>query len=192
MGEPKLKEGSRYTKEEYLAMEAESHEKLEFYDGTIRAMSGGTRNHASICAHCVNALINAIDNGPCATFGSELKVYSASANAYFYPDALVVCGDEQLQEGRDDVLLNPTLILEVLSPSTMSYDFVQKFDRYKRIPSLQEYVLVSQDQPRVEVRAATNNWGHIRTYEGLDATATFSSLNLQIPLTHFYRRVSFQ
>jgi len=125
------------------------------------------------------------------TIGSQLKVYVAAVNTYLYPDVMVVCGEERLQEGRDDALLNPTLVLEVLSPSTMSYDFVQKFDSYKRIPSLQAYVLVSQDQPRVEVRSATDNWGHIRVYEGLEATATFNALNIAIPLTHLYRRVSF-
>jgi len=192
MGEPQLQKGSQYTTEQYLSLEAESQEKWEFFDGEILAMAGGTRNHAAICLNCGIALSNAIGNGPCMTFGGELKVFSSAANAYLYPDAMVVCGDEQLQAGRDDVLLNPTLIIEVLSPSTMSYDFMQKFDRYKRIPSLREYVLVAQDEPRIEVRSHADNWGHLRIYQGLEATATFNSLNLHIPLTEIYRRVAFQ
>ena len=192
MGEPKLQAGHHYSNEDYLTLEAESQEKWEFYDGEILAMAGGSRNHAAICADLVTALNIAARGGNCNVYGGELKVFSSAANAYLYPDAMVVCGEEHLQAGRNDVLLNPTLGVEVLSPSTMSYDFVKKFDRYKRIPSLQEYVLVSQDEPRVEVRSHANQWGHMRTYQGLEATATLSSLNLQLPLTEIYRRVRFE
>ncbi|HAA14461.1 MAG TPA: hypothetical protein DCE41_23375 [Cytophagales bacterium] len=192
MGEPKLDAHQKYTPEEYLTLEAESQEKWEFFDGQITAMSGGTRNHAVISLNAGIALGNGLRDRDCTPFGSELKVYAEAANAYLYPDAMVVCGAEQLQAGRNDVLMNPTLIVEVLSPSTMQYDFVKKYDRYKRMPSLREYVLISQDQPRVEVRSSVDDWGQIRTYEGLDSVAIFSSLSLQIPLTELYRRVTFE
>ena len=187
-----LDEHQRYTPEEYLTLEAESHEKWEFFDGQITAMSGGTRNHAVISLNAGMALGDGLRDRDCTPFGSELKVFAEAANAYLYPDAMVACGEEQLQEGRNDVLLNPTLIVEVLSPSTMQYDFVKKYDRYKRIPSLREYVLISQDQPRVEVRSSLDDWGQIRIYEGLESKAIFSSLELTIPLLELYRRVKFE
>ncbi len=192
MGEAQFKTDTTYTAVDYLTIESESPEKWEFFDGAIRAMSGGARNHAVIVLNVGATLRQLLGNRLCTPFGSELKVYAASANAYMYPDAMVVCGGEQLQEGRNDVLLNPTMIVEVLSPTTMSYDFIEKFDRYKRIPSLKEYVLVSQDRPRVEVRSSTDGWGHIRTFEGLEASATLNSLSLQLPLSEVYQRVAFQ
>ena len=173
-------------------MQEQSELRLEYFDGLIRAMSGGTRNHARIITNTLVALSVKASVGSCEVYGEQLKVLSPKGPSYLFPDVMAVCGQEELEEGRDDVLINPTLIIEVLSPSTMQYDFIEKFDRYKRIPSLREYVLVSKDRPRVEVRSSQGDWGRLQVIEGLESTITFSSISISLPLQEIYRRVSFK
>ena len=184
-------ERTDYTLPEYWSLDAESETKLEFHGGVIRMMSGSTRNHAVICANVGASLHQALQGKNCTPFGGELKVATPNLDAIMFPDAMVACGDEELAPGRQDTLLNPTLIVEVLSPSTMTYDYIEKFDRYTKIPSLKEYVLVAQDRYRVEVRSAHEGWGQVHVYSGSEAMIHLESIGLSLPLIYWYQRIEF-
>jgi len=191
MGIPKLDSLRKYSSEEYFSMLEYSEERLEFFAGEVRAMSGGSRNHAVLSANMVGLLQGILADRDCTVFGSELKVYSEKADSYMFPDCMVACKEELFPKGKNDVLLNPMLIVEVLSPSTVNNDFIEKFDRYIQIPTLLEYVLVSQDRYRVEVRSAKDNWGHVNIYSGPEHLVVLDSINGKLPVENLYRRVVF-
>ncbi|HAA16331.1 MAG TPA: hypothetical protein DCE41_33360 [Cytophagales bacterium] len=193
MGEPQIQaDRTDYSVEEYHAMQERSTLRLEYFNGVIRAMSGGNRNHARILTNTLVGMSNKLAGSDCEVYGEQLKILSPKEPSYLFPDVMAVCGPETLEPGRDDVLTNPTLIIEVLSPSTMHYDFVKKYDRYKQIPSLQEYVLISQDQPRIELRSSQDDWGHIQVVKGMNASVTFASVGITLPLEEIYRQVKFE
>lgn len=136
------------TPEEYLEMEREAEYKNEYYWGQIVAMSGGSASHSKI-AYNLSVLVGSQLRGtPCSGFSSDMKVRAGSA--YTYPDLTFVCGEAQFQDSRRDVLINPTPIFEVLFPSTEQRDRSEKWENYRHIKSLREYVLVAQDKPRIE------------------------------------------
>ena len=180
-----------YSIKEYLALEDKASGKSEYWNGQIRAMSGGSMEHAAIMMSCGAALKQALKGKGCTVFSSELKVHAAATNSYLYPDATVVCGEVELQDERRDILCNPTLIVEVLSPSTAAYDALEKFDAYQRIPSLREYVLVSQDQYRVEVRSKHEDWSEFHIYTDPQDLITFRSIPAAISLGEFYGQITF-
>ena len=128
------------TPEEYLERERAAEFKSEYYNGEIFAMSGGSRNHVLIAGNCQMALRSALKDKGCLVFQSDLRVHIPSNDLYTYPDVVVVCGEEQYLDNQKDTLVNPVLVVEVLSPSTESYDRGQKFEFYRSIASLQEYV----------------------------------------------------
>jgi Uma2 family endonuclease len=139
-----------YTPEEYLELEWVSQERHEYFDGRIYAMSGGTANHAFIQANVIAALRAQVRGRPCRVGTSELKVRVEATGMHAYPDVSALCGKPQLAGKHDEVLLNPSVLVEVLSPTTESYDRGDKFTQYRKIPSLREYVLVSQEWMHVE------------------------------------------
>ncbi len=179
-----------YTKEEYLEMEAAADFKSEYYQGEIFAMSGGSPDHSTICFNLNRRVGEAIDNKKCRGFESNMKLEIASADAYVYPDLMVVCGQVELAENTSDVITNPMLIIEVLSPSTESFDRGLKFEYYRSLPSLKEYVLVSQDKPKIETyfRQNRNSWTYT-IVEGLDKTLMFQSLEYKISPKEIYLRI---
>ncbi len=179
-----------YSKEEYLDMEALAEYKSEYYNGEIFAMSGGSPAHSLICVNLNRRVAEAIDNKDCRCFESNMKLEIETADAYVYPDAMVVCGDIEFAENTEYVLTNPVLIIEVLSPSTESFDRGKKFEYYRTIDTLKEYVLVSQDKPMVEVylRQDKNLWLH-SVVKGLDNTIVFQSLECEIALKDIYQKV---
>jgi Uma2 family endonuclease len=179
----------RLTAEEYLAIERAAEFKSEFYDGVMYAMAGGSPTHSLIIASLTAALWQALKSRPCRVFVTELRV-RVDPQAYTYPDIAVVCGEPRTSD--DDNLLNPTMLIEVLSPSTESHDRGLKFERYRRLASLNEYVLVSQSEPRVEtyVRQASGSW-LFTEITGLDSTASFDAVECKIPLGEIYHQVQF-
>lgn len=179
----------RMTPEEYLALDRAAEFKSEYFDGDIFAMSGGSLEHARLGARLATELNNALAGRNCAVYGSDARV-RATRTTYLYPDVSVVCGEVR-REGSD-VLLNPILIVEVLSDSTERYDRGLKFARYRRIESLEEYVLVAQAEPRVEVfrRQADGSWS-LWEYEGAEAAARLQSLGVAIPLARLYQDIEF-
>ena len=181
---------SYLTAEEYLVLERGAETKSEYIDGEMVAMTGGTWNHGLIIGNVVFSLKNRLLRGPCAVIPNDLKVHAASE--YFYPDVVVVCSEPALEEDRGDVLINPTLIVEVLSPTTESYDRGHKFELYRTLESLREYVLVAQDRPRVEHYLRQD--GHVWLYtdlSGLDNSVSFASIGCSVPLAEIYDKVVF-
>jgi Uma2 family endonuclease len=156
--EPALRTAA--TEDEFLAFERTAPERHEFVGGEIVAMAGGSPRHAAITMNVGRALGNLFAGRPCVVFSSDLRVHAPATGLYTYPDVTVACGKLEFHEKDRDTLVNPALIVEVLSDSTEAYDRGAKFAHYRRIPSLVAYVLVSQGERRVElfVRKADERW----------------------------------
>jgi len=191
---PESDEPIPMTEAEYLAFADEQDLRYEFRSGQIYAMSGGTYRHSRLIANTITHLSIGLDETECEVTSESTRVHIASKSAYRYPDTDVVCGGPEFLEGREDTITNPALLVEVLSPSTEVIDRNEKLEEYTAIPTLQAYVLISQDRPKVEVyrRGDDNKW----LYEfvtGLDATidVPFAGEILRIELAAVYRRVGF-
>jgi Uma2 family endonuclease len=180
---------TKVTEEEYLAFDRASEFRNELLDGEIVAMSGGSMSHARLGMSISNQLYNALQGSDCETFASDFRV-RVSPRMYTYPDAIVVCGKPLLADGRKDTLLNPRVIIEVLSPSTEHYDRGMKFQNYRAIESLQDYILVSQDQIRIEqfTRGDARSWT-LRDYQSAGETLRIESVGVSIPIARIYERV---
>lgn len=179
----------RATPEEYLALERSALQRSEYIDGYVVAMAGGSEAHNQIISNLVTLLNVHLRDRPCRVFSSDMKVHRVESTRYFYPDVTVVCGESTFVDDRRDVLLNPLLVVEVLSDETESYDRGVKFKSYLRLDSLQEYVLVSQSAPVVEkyVRQSGADWLYSRV-EGIDASLVFSSVDLSTLLSEIYNK----
>ncbi len=179
------------TSEEYLAWERKQPFKNEYYNGQIIAMSGASRSHNRITVDITIQLGNQLMNSECEVFASEMRVRTSPEISYFYPDVIVVCGEPRFEDNTFDTLLNPMLVIEVLSPSTAAFDRGEKFEHYKQIASLQEYILVSQNNVRVEhYRRQGSQWIH-NTFEHLEDMLPLASIECTLPLRAIYRRVMF-
>lgn len=182
----------RYSAEEYLEFERQSETKHEFFDGEIFAMAGGKRAHSLIGANVVRELGNGVKQRNCEVHGSDMKVLCPTG-LYTYPDASVVGGNVDMLDEHDDVLLNPILIVEVLSKSTESYDRGRKFANYKTIESFKEYVLIAQDRAAIDLFACQQDgtWQQT-TITDPAAALTLPVLECSIPLAEIYRGVKFE
>jgi len=193
MGLPATKR--RYTVAEYLRMEEKARDRHEFHDGEILAMSGSTYGHDRVKNNLFVAITYALKGKRCHPLSSDMRMRVSNRLNYFYPDISVVCGKPQFDpdDPKQTTIISPRVILEVLSISTESYDRRGKFDLYRQIPSLQEYVLVSQNQPLVEIyrRRARGTW-LFDPAKGLKATAKLSSLKISVPLREIYAGVDFE
>lgn len=185
-----------YTIEEYLAMEETSLTNHEFDNGKLIPMAGGTPTHSEIKASVVMALgiLARQSKKSCRVFNSDIRIYLPVFKKGVMPDAAVVVGKTDFSiEHPVGLLLNPTLIVEVLSDGTESYDRGEKFARYRTLPSLEEYVLVSQNAPRVETFVKQDGrWFINETAEGLDAKVELFALGVKLPLKEIYWNVSFE
>ncbi len=137
------------TPEEYLAYERRAEYKNEYFDGEIVAMTGASRKHNLIMTNVLGALWEQLRGKPCEVYPSEMRVRIPATNLYTYPDVVVVCGEPNFEDEHVDTLLNPTLIVEVLSKSTAAYERTVKFGHYRTLESLAEYLLVAQDEYHV-------------------------------------------
>jgi Uma2 family endonuclease len=189
MAEPLLKK-EYYSKEEYLEMEALADCKSEFYAGEIFAMAGGSPKHSMICFNLYRTVGNAIADKDCIGFESNMKLELAEADAYVYPDMMIVCGEVKLAENTSDVITNPVLIVEVLSPATESFDRGKKFEYYRMLTSLKEYVLVSQEEAMTEsfCKQDENTWLYTAA-KGLDKSLVLKSLDYEIALKDIYHKI---
>ncbi|MDP5168685.1 MAG: Uma2 family endonuclease [Bacteroidia bacterium] len=179
--------------ETYLALEAESDTKYEFHDGFIVAMAGGTPAHSQLGANIVRFMGNALDAAgkPYRVFNSDLKVRIDAMNRTFYPDASVVCEEPQVSDKDPHAVINPVLIVEVLSDSNEKYDRGEKFNYYRQLPSFQEYILVHQNMAMVDryYRQKGDLW-EIKTIRGLDETVELKSLGCALNMRDLYRLVA--
>ena len=187
----------RLTAEEYLALERAAATRSEFINGEMLAMAGGSPAHSLITTNLTIALGTRLRGGSCRAYNSELRVNVSSTGLYTYPDLTVVCEEPRfVRDEHLDTLVNPTVLVEVLSPSTEAYDRGAKFAHYQRLESLQEYVLVAQDQPRVErfarrPGAGLSEW-LFTVATGRDAHITFPALGVELPLAEIYEGVRFE
>jgi Uma2 family endonuclease len=192
---------ARYTVEEYLALERASEERHEFLDGQIYAMAGESNEHADISVNLVRELSSQLKGTPCRVWTKDSKVLSGPAirsyksikGLFSYPDIVVVCGEPRFLDEHRDVLLNPTLIIEVLSPSTESFDRGEKFRRYRtHLASLTDYVQVSQALPLIEhFRRQSNDEWVLSTVSDMAGSLHLASINCTLRMSEVYDRVTF-
>ncbi len=182
------------TPEEYLAIERAAEFRSEYYDGVMYAMAGASFAHATIIWNLGLELGSLLRKSPCRGTSNEVRVRVSPERLYLYPDIAIVCGERRFADDQADTLLNPTFIIEVLSKSTEAFDRGEKFTMYRRLASLQEYVLVSQNKAQVEVyrrQPGADQW-FFSEKAGLDASVRFESINCEILLAEIYRDVDFK
>jgi Uma2 family endonuclease len=179
------------TPEEYLAIERKAEYKSEYFNGEMFAMAGASEQHATIVANVMYLLVGQLKGRPCKAYASDLRVRISPTGLYTYPDVVVVCGEPQFADDQKDTLLNPTLIVEVLSESTKDYDRGEKFEHYRTLTSLSEYVLIAQDKYHVEhfVRQPDNRWLLSETNR-LEDTIHLSSIACDLALAEVYDKVA--
>lgn len=177
---------------DYLAFERRSQTKHEFYQGHIYAMAGASREHVLICTNLLRHLSNELDDQPCEVYGSDMRVKVAPTGLITYPDVSIVCAKPDFLDGEFDTLLNPQVLIEVLSPSTAKYDRTIKRWHYTQIPSVQDYLIVAQDKPHVILHTRKPNdptdWD-VYTAEHMTTAIAVPSLQLSLMLNDMYARV---
>jgi len=184
-----LTKKKKYTPEEYLALEEKAEFRSEYDDGVITARSGGSLSHAQIISNLGRNIGNRISER-CTALTNDIKVNVETFQKFYYPDVLVICGEPEFYNKRNDTVINPILIIEVLSKSTEASDRGEKMLAYRSLESLREYVLVSQDKSVVEqyIKNADGNWIHKATI-GLNSKVRFESIEVELTLEEIYQRI---
>jgi Uma2 family endonuclease len=184
---------SYWTEAEYLAFEDASDTKYEYFAGEIRAMVGATRNHNLIATNITRLLGNQLLDRPCENYQGDMAVQIQRQRAYYYPDHVVVCDAPQFAEEGELRLTNPTVIFEVLSPSTSAFDRGEKLWNYQTIPSLQHYVIVAQERAFVEMysRGTGAEWLYLAINE-MESVIDLSAIDCQLKLAEVYAKVNFE
>jgi Uma2 family endonuclease len=182
----------QFTPEQYLALERQAECKSEYFDGEIFAMAGASREHNLIVGNLIRELGTQLKRRPCELYPSDMRVRVTKTGLYTYPDAVVVCGEPQFEDEHGDTLLNPTLIVEVLSPTTEASVRGDKSAHYRRLESLQEYVLIAQDRVRMEryARQPDGQWLLLETTH-LGDTVQLASIGCHLALAEVYDKVTF-
>ena len=182
----------KLTVAEYLARGRTAEFKSEYYRGETFAMAGASTQHVSVAVNMLGELHARLKGSPCKVVSNDQWVKVSATGLYTYPDAAIVCGKAEYDSVDPDTLLNPVVIIEVLSPSTENYDRGAKFRQYQQIPSLKEYVLVSQDEPLIErfVRQPDESW-NLTILSGLTGDLVFATVPARIPLADIYTGVEF-
>lgn len=179
------------TEAEYLEFEQNSETRHEYVDGQVFAIAGASRAHSRISVNLTRIIGTQLRGKNCALHSNDMRIQMASGK-YTYPDLSAVCGEAEFVPNVSDSLTNPTLILEILSPSTEAYDRGQKFRNYRLLPSLREYILVAQDSPRIERYHLLKDdiWSFIEV-TGLDSSIELLSIDCTLPLAEVYEDVEF-
>jgi Uma2 family endonuclease len=181
-----------FTSQEYLTLERQAPSKSEFFDGEIYAMARASRKHVLVEGNILRELGTRLKGRPCTVLTSNMRVRVRATGLYTYPDASVVCGRPEFEDIQSDTLLNPTVLIEVLSPSTEAYDRGEKFSQYRRLPSLQEYVLIAQDRVLVERYRRRGDLWVISDLHSLDDVLPLESIDCKIPLSEIYYQVEME
>jgi Uma2 family endonuclease len=178
--------------QDYLLRERLADFRSEFYRGEMFAMAGGSWEHTLVKDNIAREAGSQMKAGPCHVLTSDLRVKITASGLYTYPDIVIVCDEPKFEDKVLDTLLNPRAIVEVLSDSTEKYDRGTKFAQYRKLPSVQEFVLVAQDRPLVEsyARQADDTW-ILTVVSDLGRTFAFAAIPVQIPLVDIYRGVAF-
>lgn len=185
--------------DEYRAIAETAEERLEYRNGEIFVMSGGTANHSAITCNLIIYLGFLLRDTDFRMYNGDMRIWIPEFQCGTYADALVINGEPELNDQRTDEILNPLLIVEVLSPSTQGYDRGEKFRKYRSIPSLAEYLLISQSEPYIEhyskvksqsnAKSENSDIWQFQISDRLDQKLTLPSLNIEVPLKEIYRRV---
>ncbi|RKU24969.1 hypothetical protein C6499_15680 [Candidatus Poribacteria bacterium] len=196
---------TRLTPEEYIAFERKAPpdseiSRYEYLNGELIAMSGASRAHNLISNNISGELRSLLKGSGCETYANAMRVSAPVTSSYFYPDVVVVCEEPRFEDDVFDILLNPTILVEVLSPSTEAYDRGEKFSHYRQLASLQEYVLVSQDKVLVEryrrpkkhetLPITAQDW-IFTAFQALEDIVPLTSIQCELPLQEIYERVTF-
>ncbi len=181
----------RYTYDEYLVRERVADTKSEYYGGQIFAMAGGSPRHNSIGVNLVASLRNRLRGSPCRPFNSDQRIRISTCGLATYPDVSIICGELQMDAQDVDAIVNPRVIFEVLSKSTEGYDRGKKFDFFRQIKSLTEYVLVAQEDLQVEcfTRQSDENW-LLSITKGLHGVLRLSTVSVELPLLEIYEDIT--
>jgi Uma2 family endonuclease len=179
-----------YTPDEYLALERKAAYKSEYYAGEIFAMSGASREHSIIVGNVTTELNIQLETPECELYPTGMRVRAPDTTLYTYPDLVVVCGQPQFEDESVDTLLNPSLIVEVLSPSTEAYDRARKFANYREIESLREYVLIAQKECRVTqfIKQHDGDW-LFREAGNIEESIHLPSIKCNLRLARVYRKI---
>lgn len=180
----------RVTPEEYLELERAAEFRHEYRDGEIVAMSGASRWHVRIVSNLVAELGTQFRETACNVYPIDLRVSADASRLFTYPDVIITCGEEKFLDKHFETLLNPVVLIEVLSPSTKSYDRGEKFRRYRTLESLREYLLVAQDEMHIEhwTRQSDGNWTKTE-FRNPDEIIKLVSVGAELRVTEVYRKV---
>jgi Uma2 family endonuclease len=187
------KEVQYMTVEEYFQLEEASPEKHEYVQGGVYAMSGASFVHNQIVSNTIVEIGNYLKDKNCRVYGSDLKIHVKTESAFVYPDLSIICDGAQFLEGRNDIVTNPSVIIEVLSESTEAYDRGKKFMLYRQIPSLKEYIIIASAWLSVE-RFSKNEHGvwELNEYNDLENAVLMQTIHFTLPLKNIYRDVELQ
>jgi Uma2 family endonuclease len=178
-----------YTPQEYLAFERKSPIKHEYCDGSIFAMAGASREHNLITGNLSREIGTQLRDRPCEVYASDMRVLVGRTGLYTYPDVVAVCGEPRFEDSEVDTLLNPNVIVEVLSDSTEAYDRGKKFGHFRRLESLREYVLVAQDEVRVERYTRQGDEWILTELNSLEDTLRLESIGCTVAVREIYAKV---
>jgi Uma2 family endonuclease len=183
----------RMSWEEYVEHERHADQKSEFFDGELFAMAGGSASHSLIATNFTREAGNALKPRDCRVHGSDMRVLCPNGLGT-YPDASIVCGEPRFQDNRQDTLLNPIVIVEILSPTTEAYDRGKKFQHFQSLPSLQEYVLISQDHVRIDHFARQPRTGQwlLTTYDDQAGQLDLPAVEISLSIAEIYAKVTFE
>lgn len=179
------------TPKEYLEIEQQAETKSEYIAGEIFAMAGASRSHNLIVRNISRGLDPQREGQACEVYTNDMRVEVDPTGLYTYPDVVIVCGQPQFKDANEDTLLNPTVIMEVLSDSTASPDRGEKFEHYGTLPSLTDYLLIAQDRAAIEQRVRTDRGWQLAFHYGLDAVVPLPSIGCELHLSDVYDRIEF-
>lgn len=174
------------TAKQYFALEAESDIRHEFIDGDIYPMPGGTGKHNAIVASAIRAIGNAVLDQQCTVYASQMRVRIDAAK-YVYPDVSLVCGQPEFEDDSEVTLLNPTVVVEVTSPSSITHDHISKVEFYAAVHSIQGYLILDQERVFAEWYTRTDSGWHLQQFSDADAEIALDPLNVSLPLAQLYR-----
>jgi len=178
------------TPAEYLEQERRAEYKSEYFRGEVIAMARATHDHALIVSNLVAALSQQLKDRPCDVYASNLRLRVTPIEFYTYPDVMVICGEVQCEDSQEDTVLNPVVLIEVLSDATQDYDRGQKFQHYRTLPSLKEYLTIAQDAPHVEhwIRQDQDR-GSFAEFNNPSQTIQLPTIGCTLPMAEIYRKV---
>jgi len=183
----------KYTEREYLEIERQAETKSEFYEGEFFAMAGASREHNIISLNIAMSFRRKTKKRHCEVYHSDMRVYASNYGLYTYPDVTLVCGEPRFIDDMFDTLLNPSVLVEVLSKSTEDYDKIQKFDFYRSIDSLKYYLIVRQNRPYVEVwKKVKEDFWEVQFCDKLEDVARLDNLEITFELAEIYEKIEFK